>query len=229
MTMRKLLLGVLASIMVFMLNPVSVFAADPDLPVQASSSITAEKERIFNRKMAEARAASTGSNVQDAGIDSILTTYTFSQFNEKVYGDGSVTMSFDTTLDNPQPHQVIMDGSMGTAWLGTFPAYNAQEIRTVCSFFYSMNVAYGYWPSPLPSGWVEVTEYGDPRRASFDHDVQNQWFVIDSYSDLYGSYYREIEWWPPCGITQQYTATYDFGSQFNPIQITTSESCDTLL
>jgi hypothetical protein len=224
MNCRKLILGVTACIMVIMLNSTSVFAAEPASSASEQSSITPEeKEKIYQQKIAEAQAKITGyqtnwaivkpkliklmkDNSRDVPDDLLnlggtfptdsLYTFDLYDFHELDYGNGHVTAQLSTTVNNDLG-AVDMAGYLATAWTGSSPQSNSSTITMNGSWVFTVNVESAYWELPSGSGW-EVIDGGldFPDQVFYTHAVNNQWYIIDSYSDLSSAYAKTVIWLP---------------------------------
>jgi hypothetical protein len=161
----------------------------------------------------------SSARVSHPGLLRYYASVNLSDIDQESFGDGSVFTSFDSTAEYydawfGDEDWIEVDGETSTAWLGTDPQWNSDEIELVESWTFSFQWL-DYLQYPFGADWSESSN-----SIEYEHtDTSGDWWaMMHSYSGLFGMGRN------PTRVQQRSSGTHKFTA--NGVQLITTTAHD---
>lgn len=146
-----------------------------------------------------------------------------SDIDQQSFGDGSVFTSFDSNAEYydawfGDEDWIEIDGETSTAWLGTDPQWNSDEIELVESWTFSFQWL-DYLQYPFSADWAEGS---DTIKYEYTDTSGDWWAMVHQYSGLFGMGRN------PTRVSQRSSGTHKFTANGLLVKTTTAHDYENI-
>jgi len=161
----------------------------------------------------------SSARISHPGLLRYYASVNLSDTDQESFGDGSVFTSFDSTAEYydawfGDEDWIEIDGETSTAWLGTEPQWNSDEIRLEESWTFEFEWL-DYLQFPFSADWSESSDSIEYEHTDTSGD---EWAMMHYYTSLFGMGRN------PNRVRQASTGTHKFTA--NGIQLISTTAHD---